>query len=296
MTARSRLTVVLNPIAGQGRGRRRLERTIELMRRGANIEVCATAATGEGVAAARAAAARGVDAVVAAGGDGTINEVVNGLAGSQVPLGVIPLGTANVLAAELGIPDDPQALTELLLRGPVRPIWVGRADGRRFVAMASAGFDTDVVRDVDSGLKRRLGKGAFVLAAVLGLLRFVPKRLRVTAGGRTVPASQVLVAKAAKYGGNFVAAPAVSVDRPEFCVFAVQAPTRMGIVGLAVALARGRLATHPAVTMLSASEVSLACEGEAAAAVQADGELIGRLPMRIAIDPEQVRMIAPLPA
>lgn len=294
MTPRSRLAVVVNPIAGQGRGRRRLERTVALLRRHAAVDLFPTSRAGEGVAITREACARGVDAVIAAGGDGTINEVVNGLAGSDVPLGVIPLGTANVLAAELGIPQDPHRLAVLLLQGPVRRVWVGRADGRRFVAMASAGFDADVVRDVDSALKRRLGKGAFVIAALVGLARFKPKRLRVTAAGRTLDATQVLVAKAAKYGGNFVAAPAIGVDRPEFCVYAVDAPTRAGIVGLALALARGRLAEHRGVTMLHASEIALAAAGEAA--IQADGELIGSLPMRIAIDPEQVAMIAPAAA
>jgi YegS/Rv2252/BmrU family lipid kinase len=294
MKPRKRLAVVLNPIAGQGRGRRRLDRTLDLLRRDASVEVYATARPGEGIEATRAACAKGADAVIAAGGDGTINEVVNGLAGTGVPLGVVPLGTANVMAAELGIPRDPRRLAELIARGPIRDVWVGRAGDRRFAVMASAGFDADVVRDVDPGLKQRLGKGAFVLAFVAELVRFSPKRLTVRAGGQTCTASQVLVAKAAKYGGDFVAAPMASVDRPEFCIYAINAPTRCSILRLAVALARGRLSSHPAVRTLYAAEVSLA--GDQDTVLQADGEVIGCLPVRIAIDSRQVPIIAPEPA
>ncbi len=291
MTPRSRLAVVLNPISGQGRGRRRLDRTIALLREQAQVELCETTRPGDGIAAARSACAAGAQVVIAAGGDGTINEVVNGLAGSDVPLGVIPLGTANVLAAELAIPRDPLALAALILRGPEREMWPGIADGRRFAVMASAGFDADVVRAVDPAHKRRLGKAAFVLAFVRELARFGPKRLSVAAGGQDWPASQVLVAKAARYGGDYVAAPSIGVDRPEFCVYAIDAPTRCAILGLALALAAGRLESHPAVRTMRAREVTLASEGPAA--LQADGEIIGALPVRIAIDRRPLRVIAP---
>jgi YegS/Rv2252/BmrU family lipid kinase len=291
MKPRSRFAVVLNPISGQGRGRRRLGRTIALLRQHAQVDLYATARPGEGIDVAREACATGADAVVAAGGDGTINEVINGLVGSDVPLGVMPLGTANVLASELGIPRDPRLLADLILHGPVLDAWAGQADGRRFAVMASAGFDADVVRDVDPALKRRLGKGAFVAAFIAALTRYTPKRMTVCVGGRNWPASQVLVAKAAKYGGNFVAAPGISVNQPEFCVYAIDAPTRGAILGLAAALARGRLASHPAVRVLRSSDVAVKSEGDAV--LQADGEVIGSLPARIAIDPQQVRIIAP---
>jgi YegS/Rv2252/BmrU family lipid kinase len=270
---------------------RRLDRILELLRQHAEIELYPTSQPGDAVRAAKAACAKGVDAVIAAGGDGTINEVVNGLIGGSVPLGVIPLGTANVLAAELGIPREPRALVELIAHGPIRDVWVGLANGRRFVLMASAGFDADVVRDVDPALKRAAGKGAFVFSFVAGLVRYSPKRLTVRVGDLTLSASQVLVAKAARYGGNFIAAPRIGLDQPEFCIFVVDAPTRRGILGLAIALARGRLSAHPSVRMLRASEVSLTCDEEAV--IQADGEVIGDLPARIAIDREQVRVIAP---
>jgi YegS/Rv2252/BmrU family lipid kinase len=270
-----------------------MEHILRLLRHEASVDLYPTSAPGDAVRAAQAACAKGVDAVIAAGGDGTINEVLNGLAESGVPLGVIPGGTANVLAAELDIPSDPAALAALIGRGPVRDVWVGRANGRRFALMASAGFDADVVRDVNPALKRAIGKGAFVCAFVEGLIFHSPKRLVVRVDGRSLPASQVLVAKASKYGGNFIAAPDISVDRPEFCVYVVNAPTRRGILGLAAALVQGRLSAHPSVEMLHARDVLL--ESEDQAVIQADGEVIGTLPARITIDRRQARVIAPVP-
>lgn len=294
MSRRRHLAVVLNSAAGQGHSRRFVQHVLRLLRRGAEIELIPTERAGDAEAAARGASARGVDAVIAAGGDGTINEVLNGLAGSATPLGVIPCGTANVLAAELGLPRLPEALAALLAHGPVRDIWVGQAGGRRFALMASAGIDADIVRDVEPALKRSIGKGAFVWALLGALARYSPKNLVVRVGDRALAASQVLVAKAARYGGNFVAAPQASIDRPEFIVYAINAPSCCAVLGLAAALVRGRLAQHPMVEMLRAREVSLESADEAA--LQADGELFGTLPARIAIDPRQARVIAPVTA
>ena len=104
--------------------------------------------------------------MVVAGGDGTVNETINGLARSGLPLALIPLGTANVLAAEIGLQTDPAAVARCVAFGQPRPIALGAANGRRFILMAGAGFDANVVAGVSVPMKRWLGKGAYILSSL----------------------------------------------------------------------------------------------------------------------------------
>src|SRR6185437_2820449 len=135
-----------------------------LERLGAAVSLCETNAPRHAEALARAADPALVDAVVAAGGDGTINEVVNGLAESPLPLGILPLGTANVLAGEIGLPRRAMDVARILAFAPARPAWPGEVwaeaalTGRRFLIMAGIGFDADVIEALDLPLKRRLAR------------------------------------------------------------------------------------------------------------------------------------------
>lgn len=162
----ARLRVIFNPTAGSvGRRGQRLHAVLDLLRAaGVSLDLCPTAARGDARALAAAATPELCDAVVAAGGDGTINEVANGLldAGHGLPLGIIPLGTANVLALEMDLAITPQAIAGALLAGQPRPVPLARVDGRRFLLMGGAGFDAFVVDNVRLGLKRHAGKLAYV--------------------------------------------------------------------------------------------------------------------------------------
>src|SRR5260370_5334592 len=147
-----RLLVIYNPTAGS-RARRRLAGWIACLERlGAAVSLRETTAPRHAEALARTADPASVDAVVAAGGDGTINEAVNGLAGSPLPLGILPLGTANVLAGEIGLPRQAMALARILAFAPARPVWPGEAmvngagAGRRFLVLAGGGAHPGVGR------------------------------------------------------------------------------------------------------------------------------------------------------
>ena len=161
--------------------RRRHERLqavlTELGKRGLRPRLEETRARGDAVKMAQQAVRQGASLVVAAGGDGTIAEVAEGLRGSKTQLGILPLGTANVLALELGLPRAPAALAETLIGGRIRwlrPGLVTFADGsnRLFVQMLGMGFDAAVVSALDLGLKRRLGRAAYVLQAARELTRY----------------------------------------------------------------------------------------------------------------------------
>src|SRR5579883_3499293 len=247
-TARARrLLVIYNPAAGR-RKRRRLGRWLSCLDSlGAAVTVSETAGPRHAERLARAADPAQYDAVAVAGGDGTINEAVNGLAGSPLPLALLPLGTANVLAAEIGLPRSLPALARIAAFAPARPVWPGEAvpegagPGRRFLIMAGIGFDAEVVEHLDLRLKRRIGKLAYV-ASILGRLRaYHPGGYRAELGGTAITAASLVAAKAHFYGGRFVLAPAARLDVPSFQVVLFQRAGRGAALGYLAAMGLGTL-------------------------------------------------------
>ena len=192
-----------------------------------------------------------------AGGDGTINEAVNGLAGARLPLAIVPLGTANVLAAEIGLPTDPRSVARTIALGRPRPISVGVANGRRFLLMAGTGFDAHVVQHVDLALKRRIGKAAYGISILRQLLALRLSRIRRDDRGQTCKAASVLVANAHYYGGRFVCAPAADLRTPtlEVCLF--ERRGRLSVIGYALAMFTGRLPKLNSYRIVSADKVQI---------------------------------------
>ena len=286
-----RLLIIFNPASGWRR-RRHFEAVLARLRqRGCLAQVQETTGRGDAERWAAAADPGRFDALVIAGGDGTVNEAISGLEGSRLPLAVLPLGTANVLAAELGLGADPDAIARTIAEGGARPVTVGIANGRRFILMAGAGFDAQVVATVDLGVKRWLGKAAYGLAILrqLGAYRF--PGYRVTLDGAAHEAASVLVANARCYGGRFVAAPAADLESPTFQVGLFERSGRLAAIGYALALAVGLLPRLRSYRILQASRVEI--EGPAGEPVQADGDVIARLPVRIEALPAALELIFP---
>lgn len=157
-----KITIIFNPVAGNRRDALLHDTVAALVRRGFQVSVIGTTGPGNATHVAAEAVAEGVDAIVAAGGDGTINEVVTGVVGSDIPVGIIPMGTANVLALEFRLPRRAEAIAGVIAGGVTRRLHIGRINGRRFLLMVGAGFDGQVVHAIDSAMKRRWGKHAFV--------------------------------------------------------------------------------------------------------------------------------------
>src|SRR5215510_2102328 len=205
------ILMVFNPKAGQRR-LGRLRRTVaRLKREGIQVNLQATAARGDAERFAHEAGSglngfASLDLLAVAGGDGTINEAVNGLiaaAGSapaaSLPLAIVPLGTANVLAREIGQAISSSAAAETALRGRARQVYLGQANARCFTIMAGAGFDAHVVASVSTTLKQRIGKLAYVWEALRQLFLFPYSRYRVTVDGVVHDAASVVVAKGRLY-------------------------------------------------------------------------------------------------
>lgn len=236
------------------------------------------------------------DVLVAAGGDGTVNEVVNGLVGrddpaESPPLGIIPLGTANVLAAEIGLAAEPGAVARCLAEGSVRPVSVGQAGDRVFTMMVGCGFDARVVAAVSSALKRRIGKGAYVWESARQIWRFGFPDYRVTLDGVERHAASAIVAKGHYYGGRFVCAPEARLEDPVFQVCLFERRGAWNAVRYALALSLGRLAKLPDVQVVPAREVRI--DGPQGDPLQGDGDVIGQLPIVIRLLPDALRLVMP---
>lgn len=289
--AAERLLVIYNPIAGRRR-RRFLSRVLEaLERRGLSVRLEPTRKRGDAEALAHGARESGADRLVVAGGDGTINEALNGLEGPTPPLAIVPLGTANVLAHELGLGRRAEAVAAAIAEGRPRAVTLGLVNGRRFSMMAGVGFDAHVVRDVDSKLKRAIGKGAYALETLRQLFVFAPRYYDATVDGVAHRVASIIVCNGHYYGGKFVAAPAARLDAPEFQVVLFGRAGRWATLRYAVALALGRLYKLPDVTILPARTLEIA--GPAGEPVQADGDIVAHLPARFDAIPEAARLVGP---
>lgn len=285
------LLVVYNPVAGWRRPGL-LDRVVALLEEaGATVVIRRTATRGDAERHARAARDRGYDRLLVAGGDGTINEAVNGLAGSALPLAIVPMGTANVLATEIGLKAEARDIAEAALDGPVVRIALGQVGERRFVLMAGVGFDAEVVRTVDPKIKQRFGKLAYVLATLKLLLRYRAPRYVVHANGRQFAVGSAVLANGRHYGGAFVMAPDARLDRPTLELCLLQAGGRGAIVRYAVALALGRLHRQHDVEIIATREATI--EGHAGDPIQGDGDIVGALPAQIAIAAETLLLVVP---
>jgi len=290
---RRQVLIIVNPAAGRaGRWRRRLPRVVAaLKRRGCTVVVRRTGpAVGDAERLAREAEAD-LDIIVAAGGDGTVNAVVNGIAGAPRAVAVLPLGTANVLAREIGLPRDPERLAELIATGKARPIWPGRVGDRLFVTMASSGFDAETVATVNPGLKRYLGRFAFAWAIVMCLWRYRACELRVRVDGVEHPAAMVIATKGRFYAGSHVIAPCARIAEPMLDLVLLQRSGRRAVVRYMTALLLGGIPRRRDIAFLRCRSAFLSAAEPLP--VQADGEIVARLPVSLGIAEQQLRLVQP---
>lgn len=290
---RRRIAVIYNPAAGR-RGRSLLRRLLKRLREGGHeVLLRRTEAPGDATRIARALSPGEVDVVLAAGGDGTINEVANGLIGRDLPLAAAPMGTANVLAWELGSGPRIDRAARTVAHGTAVRIRPAIAGARGFLLMASAGLDARVVAGVDTGLKRRFGKAAYALAALREILKPDSADISVEIDGRRERAALAVVTHAAHYAGPFVIAPQARLGDAHLTVVLVRARSRLGLLRCGLALVANRIARCPLVDLRTARRVRfLDPEGEP---VQSDGDVIGRIPLEITVGEEAVTLLVPDP-
>jgi diacylglycerol kinase (ATP) len=272
-----RILLIANPVAG-GNARSKIDRAAAWLRsRGAVVEVALTAASGDARWAAGVARDAGFDRIIAAGGDGTLNEVVNGLAPSPIPLAFIPFGTTNVFALEVGIPFDLEQACDVALNGTPRPVSLGLAGDTRFMLMAGVGFDAEVVAGVSLPLKRRVGKLAYIVSGIRNLLKPASVPFEVTTeDGNRCRAYGAVIGNGRFYGGRFKITPEASLQDDSLAVCLFLRPGRLRLLATVVRIVLGRSPAEGDVRRLRTRRLTLA---GSEAPVQLDGDDHGRLPL-----------------
>ncbi len=292
------ITLIYNPFAGGLRGRkshRLLDAEQALGKYGAQVKTIATDAPRSAGKLAAQAIARGADLIVAAGGDGTINEITDGMAGTDVPLGILPAGTANVLACEMKISANLAKAAAELLHYPAERISTGRIrtsdeDPRYFLMMAGAGLDAMIVYSISAPLKQKLGKVAYWLAGFQQFGRTLTE-FPVRIDGREYLASFALISKVRNYGGDLEIAREVSLLDDEFEVVLFHGRESWRYVMYLAAVAARRVKGIKGITVLRTREVEMSPGTDARVFVQVDGEYAGHLPAQVEIVPSSLSLL-----
>lgn len=285
------IDVIYNPVAGPRVVNRIDQVRSYLSARGLPFRIRETSAPGDAVVMARESALEGADAVVAVGGDGTMNEVADGVAGSPTRLVLIPHGTGNVFAREFSLPESVEECLDLLSSGKTISVRMAMANDRRFVLLASAGFDAEVVERMHHRQKNLLGIAAYFLAGARHLLRYQPTLWLEFPGRERVEAQAVILARGKKYGGNVTIAPGGDISGGTFQVIALLRKGRWSIVKFALDALRGKHPASPHVLIRESPSLFVRCA--IPSACQVDGEYLGPLPARFTVTDALVRIVVP---
>ena len=291
-----KVLIIGNPTSGGGRARGSIEVLArELDRRGHQVETYLTTAAGDG---ARRAGdlAPDLDALVVAGGDGTLNEVLNGLVDpSRVPLTQMASGTANILARELGLPFDPEGMAGVVHAHQVRRVDLGDLEGRRFLMVVSAGFDAQVTDELQRSRQGTLGFVGYVKPVLRVLGQYRPPELVVTVDGRGgTRGSWVVATKTRNYGGLFTLAERAALDSGHLDVLVFRGGgmgdfLRYGLHGLG---GRG-VSRMDGVTYLTGTSVRIESAGDQPVHVEVDGDHWGVTPVRLSVAARVVPLLVP---
>jgi len=263
-----------------------------------HVEMTPTRGQGSATELARSAIGSGADLILVAGGDGTINEVVNGMVHSDVPLGILPAGTANVLASELGIGKTMEQAAkslgecseERIALGALSADWLDAP--RYFLLMAGVGLDAEIVYDLNLGLKEKVGKAAYWIAGLAKVGRRLPE-FTVEVEGRVFRAGFGLLSRVRNYGGDMEIAPSITLFEDEFEVVLFEGQSSLRYLLYMLAAVTRRLKGMRGVTILRARSVGFPASADPRIHIQVDGEYMGLLPAKVEIVPRALTLLVP---
>ncbi len=241
---------------------------------------------------------RGADLILVAGGDGTINEVVNGMVNSDVPLGILPAGTANVLANELGIGNAMERAAATLAETVQERVALGMisndANGsqRYFLLMAGAGLDADIVFHLNPRVKQAIGKVAYWVGGFSKIGRRIPE-FTVQAEGREYRASFALLSRVRNYGGDLEIAPSISLLDDEFELVLFEGESSLGFLKYMLAVVVHQHKSMRGITILRTRQAVFQAPKDTGIHLQVDGEYAGLAPARVEIVPSALTLLVP---
>jgi diacylglycerol kinase (ATP) len=281
--------IILNPAARGQRARRQRARVEALA---GDSVICATSRSGEAEGLARRGAQEGFERIVAAGGDGTVHEVVNGLAGSDAALGLLPMGTMNVFATELGLPThDLKRCWNIIERGNTRLVDLPSANGKHFAQLAGVGLDAQVVKETSMAMKRSFGPLSYLIQAAQIAAR-VPPRLVIESENASIDeGSFVLIGNGRLYGGPFPFFKHAVLDDGLFDVVVFK---RLGYLEIIRYLQNVLFSSEiraPEVEYFQTRHLRVTSDQDVP--VELDGELVGACPVEFCVQKQSLRVLAP---
>lgn len=290
-----RATLIVNPHAGRCANASQEIRSFyaALSSLGVALDVLETDGPGAAASMARESVTKGSREIIVRGGDGTVHEAIQGLVGTEARLMVWPAGTSNVLARHLSLPAEPDAAARVFYRGITETITLGCATSERtgerryFFMLAGVGLDASVVHHVRPAFKRRVGEAAFWYAGLGHLAHWRPNAFELEIEGEMFEATYAAIGKAPRYGGGLRITPRARLDADEFEVCVVVSRSRLRYLYL-LGRALGAGADHKTRGVCFRTARSVRATGDAL--VQADGEIIGSLPMSFEMAREKLSL------
>ncbi len=286
-----RLLVVHNPAAGARRERFLQEVVQRLRDRCCDVELCRTQSLDENLRLVRSAVeGASCDMVVAAGGDGTVRAVASAVMGSGMPLGIIPIGTGNVMAHEIGLRSNPEAIADCLVDGRIARVRAAYANGKPFFLMVGAGFDGRVTGWLDTAAKRRLGKLAYGWPMIRGMIAG-PDDLIVRVDGVEHRAAWAVATLGQHYAGGFMLAPQAHLQAGNIHAVMFKARGRISLLRQIAGVAAGRVAYQIDIEQVAATTVEITAPEPVP--VQIDGESFGTTPVEIRTNGPILELVVP---
>jgi diacylglycerol kinase (ATP) len=280
-----KLSIIANPVAGRGRGYRSICRYIRRWpHKEWEVEILTADNSRRAAAIAADLVRRPPDLLAVCGGDGTLNEIASNIPRPLFPVAILPAGTANVMAHELGLPLDPVRALEIALKRKVRRVDLGRlgpGPRRRFLFVAGIGFDAFVVSRVGPYMKKKLGMAAYAAEIFRCLARYPFPEFRILAGGRTYASTSCLVCNSKSYGGGLHFCPEADMEDGLLDVLILQGRPMLGLARLIFQAWCGKALTCGWVHRIKTR--TLRFEGSADVLVQTDGEAAGCLPLEVGL-------------
>ncbi len=292
---KSSIIIIFNPIAKGASGRKISKASDFLESKGYKVKILTTKNKGHAEILAREAIKENPSLIIAGGGDGTFNEVINGIVGSDIPMAILPMGTTNVLAKELGLSESVKGALKVAIRRTPKSVSVGKISithhssviSRYFLLMAGIGFDGEAVFRIKEAIKKISGKGAYIISGFETLLNYNPKELIIDIDGKRHYGYSVIISKVAKYGGNFKITPDASLTDPSFYVCLFKGKRRFDILKYVIGIILGNHLRFADVEYIKATHVRV--EGDAH--IQIDGDYFGKGNAEIEIVPDALRLL-----
>ncbi|MEO8215819.1 MAG: diacylglycerol kinase family protein [Acidobacteriota bacterium] len=286
--------LVYNPAAGQ----RNLTASLEAIARrmpkaGLDLTLMPSRSPADSRERVRVAIREGAQLIAVCGGDGTINSVAVELAGTGVPLGILPAGTTNVLARDLEIPRSLPRAADVLVHGVPLTISLGLAGQHRFLMMAGFGFDAVVMSRHSPFLKRWFGRTAIAARCAEEMLRFSPPGVRVRSGSTEIEGSLAIAANIRLYGGEFIVAPEADPTDDVLDIVVFRGSSRADYARYFAAMLQGRLHRLPDVVTIKSSKALIEASGNVPVPGQVDGDTILQTPVEVSVEPRVVTVLVP---